>query len=913
MYNAISKLKLVTLLLLSLSCFVSYTQVQPRFLKPFRNGWSGGVGAYTNSILNYFPVTRNQTNLKDTITSVVNPLYEANRYLRFSVERQAGKGVVSMTSGSSNTTVNTTGAFSYVPKTNAVGWDSVIFKVTDSNSVTAKQLPFYFTAYFFITRSNTDFVNELNSSNTSKIHPRLILNDSALDVVKNVSNSYITSCLKSIKNGALSSVNFTLPTATIADRSNIGNSSSSIDYYHLFQAAMYYRLNPDSVRFKNIVWAWLNWVTDSSKVVSWSNANTLDCPEVCHVVANCYDWVYNGLDSNQRKQVRRALYRNGVAKFKQLYISTLKGKYGFNNLYGNSNWNSVCHSGIIESALAIWDEPTEVVNGVTYNYQKDCAVVLQYANQCLPMGFLGFGPGGGWYEGSGYADWMIRCFLDADLSMRLMLKNTGGDFGITTLPGFYQYSTYNAYNIGPFGSMPAGDGEQNPFVAPSKYYSPSDFSLFIAKDANTPSIGSWFKKLNSSNGNIWGFKYYDDKVYQSIPSVTSTYPVDYYAAGVEQGFFHSKLFDSSATFLGFKAGSNTEYHEALDCGNFIFDCKRVRWLLDIGGETTPGFYGYPANNTPYLYYRKRAEAQNTLVFGTNLVNQANTSLSKIDQDATYSSKITAFIPSPSNGTSLAVLDLSSAYTTWTDSLRRGFKLNKANGELLIQDDIATKGADTVYSFFHTVCSVIIDASKMRAVLTDPRTGQQCTLFLLSPINGNAKLSVEAESPSVTRSNAAVSNDSMNAQFKKITVKGSNNTANSKYSILLRVLPGQNLANSDPAQIIPLEKWSADSSTTIGNLLAIQPVDSVKKAVKEEVINNVTIIPNPASAIINVKHPKVGIHATLLITGIDGKTILQQAIPRGTTNSAVNIQQLASGMYYLTVFDNGKQYNASFIK
>jgi len=351
----------------------------------------------------------------------------------------------------------------------------------------------------------------------------------------------------------------------------------------------------------------------------------------------------------------------------------------------------------------------------------------------------------------------------------------------------------------------------------------------------------------------------------------------------------------------------------LDCGNFIFDCKRVRWLLDIGGETTPGFWGYPTNNTPFYYYRKRAEAQNTLVFGTNVVNQSNPYLSKIDQVATYSSKITTFIPSSSNGTSLAVLDLSSAYSTWADSLRRGFKLNKANGELLIQDDIAAKGTDTVYSFFHTICSMGIDSNKMRAVLTDPRTGQKCTIFLLSPNNGNAKLSIEDESPSVTRSNAKVSNDSMNAQFKKLTVKVFNNKANSKYSILLRVLPGQNLASSDAARIIPLEKWNADSSTTIGSLLAIQPTDTTKKIVKEEVINKISIVPNPAGGIINVKHPKVGINATLLITCTNGKSLIHQSVLKGTTNTSVDIHQLTSGLYYLSIYDNGKQYSVSFIK
>lgn len=84
---------------------------------------------------------------------------------------------------------------------------------------------------------------------------------------------------------------------------------------------------------------------------------------------------------------------------------------------------------------------------------------------------------------------------------------------------------------------------------------------------------------------------------------------------------------------------------------------------------------------------------------------------------------------------------------------------------------------------------------------------------------------------------------------------------------------------------------------------------------ETLKNTITVYPNPADNILNIKLPKtiIGNNISLKLYDINGKVITNKRASIKENTVIVNIDKLAKGVYLLHLTNNNKNYSQIFIK
>lgn len=379
---------------------------------------------YAVELNNYFPVVKNRA-IRAILHGFVTPPGDR---LSFKITSEPTKGQADL---------GLSGEFHYTPAPDAVGWDH--FSVNISNSAGSTEMP----VSLFISPDVDELHNLLTANPTAAGHPRLLLTDSDLEnvrkmirlepFVEDASHSVIQSADKTLA----------LPPLDLSEGALRGNTKPA----NLINLCMAYRLTSDKKYLVKLE-ALLHSICDSKLCPNWSDGASLDAAEISHQVSISYDWLYHELSDSQRKEIRQAIARNGIVKFVDDFHQ--KDKQPEAVRYADNNWVFVCNSGKIQSALALWDEPADD----QYDYPVLCQEIMRNYFKYMPAGFLRFNPGGGWFEGPGYAAWMIRVFTYADKSIEICF---GKDFGLINAPGFSNAGDFLAYDSGPRGWFGYGD------------------------------------------------------------------------------------------------------------------------------------------------------------------------------------------------------------------------------------------------------------------------------------------------------------------------------------------------------------------------------------------------------------------------------------------------------------------------
>lgn len=378
----------------------------------------------------------------------------------------------------------------------------------------------------------------------------------------------------------------------------------------------------------------------------WNPSHYLDTAEMATAVALGYDWLYDTLSEEIRKELRTAIV--------QYAFDTALPIYKANRWWTKShnNWNEVCNAGLTVAALAIAeDEP-----------QKSEAI-LAYAIASMPNGLAVYKPDGAYPEGPTY--WSYGGTFTG--LMIMALKDVlGSDYGLLQTPGLEVTGDYHMSMISPinlnFNYADCGErGSGTPWMyALATCYDRPDYAVwqrdFLQKTSLT--AGDRFAVFQA----LW----YTPK--GSASSLANT-PKARLFRGIQDVVVMRTSWNSpDAVFVGFKGGDNKANHGHMDIGSFVLDAGGIRWAYDLGSDNynMPGYFG----KNRWNYYRMNNKSHNTLVIGDKI------------QDPKAVCRITDF--SDKIGIARAVCDMSAAYTGQAKSVVRTLTLEK-NGTVTIED------------------------------------------------------------------------------------------------------------------------------------------------------------------------------------------------------------------------------------
>lgn len=431
----------------------------------------------------------------------------------------------------------------------------------------------------------------------------------------------------------------------------------------------------------------------------WHSAHFLDTAEMTNAAAIGYDWLYDYLSEKQKEVIRNAIVNRGLKPA----LDSYRKKTSW--VVTDNNWNAVCNGGIGMGALAIADEGPE--------YEKLSGEILEAGIKSLPIMLKDYSPDGGWYEGPAYWNYATTytAYFIASLDSAL-----GSDFGLSKNLGLSSAGDFPLYLEGVKGQFNYADA--------SLFRNGSPVLLWLANKYEKSEYAWCFNKITAlSDDSVMGFIWGANTTESKAPKIQ-----DKYFKNIEVVGMHTDLLSPNDNFIGFKAGKNGQSHGDLDIGSFVYDSLGVRWIYDLGTENynLPEYFDMSYNSKRWLYYRKRAEGHNTLVLNPN---------SKPDQDVKADTKIISF--KAEKGKTFAIADLTDAYKENAISVKRGIKMYKENGKILVQDEINTKKLTDIWWFVNTKAYIKVSSDKKSAILY--KNGERLWIGILSPLKGEFQI------------------------------------------------------------------------------------------------------------------------------------------------------------------------------
>lgn len=549
---------------------------------------------------------------------------------------------------------------------------STPYKYADDDSV-LKSL----STYLFFPRLSGEEITALYENSAYKnVHPRILATADDFERIKSYYKTDVR--MKQWVDNVVKDANKYLA-ATPQERFFDTGTVQTLTYVHnvlniLTSTSFAWRVTGDE-RYAERAWKEMEKV---SSLPDWNPQHFLDVGEMTYAMSIAYDWCYDYLNDEQRKTVSDAILYNGLEAGREQYQGRALGT---NFVFQAMNWNSVCNGGLITGACAIMD-----VQPVAARYTITNA--LRSFEYMLPE----FAPSGAWVEGVAYWEYTVK-FLGYMVDS---LKTTlGTDFGLADYTGIDKTADFVFGVTGNCGYNNFHDAGTS-----------SDLSvqlLWLGKHFKSAKIVDAYLSLfdmHGISGGLYDCLWYDPAL---ASQAGEGYPLDITTPVTETGSMRSSWDDQNGMWLAYSGGANMVNHYHLDEGSFVLDMLGERWAVDMGGDSlsyTGGFGG-----TRNDLFRIRPESHNTLV---------------INPDENPGQELTAYCPiiraeSKDKG-AIQVLDMTSAYSSQTNGVLRGFMLTDDRRTAVIRDEIKLAEKSEVYWLMHTEAEVEI-ISKDTAILT----------------------------------------------------------------------------------------------------------------------------------------------------------------------------------------------------
>ncbi len=529
-------------------------------------------------------------------------------------------------------------------------------------------------------------------------------------------------------------------------------------------------------KYKNRLWEELESIC---LFPDWHPQKMLDVGNYGLPVAIAYDWLYDYWTPEQRRTIRNALVRHCL----EPGISNLRIKGG-NFAYKASNWNQVISSAIGLAALAIADEE---------GYEGIVNEAINLSCESLPVSLEILNPDGGTHEGVTYWEYGVGRFL---IYHAALLNCANYDFGLSNMPGLSETGYFPISMMGPTKQM-FNYGDASSSLSNGAHF------FHLARLYNKPELAGYLFETKPNGGGAYDLALYRPST--EVINFKEQMPLDKLFESADYvASIRSSWNDANALYAGFIAGDNMTGHGDMDIGSFVLEALGTRWITDFGQENYDGegYFTFGVGGGRWNYYRKGAEGHNVVVMNPT----------KIPADAPYeegqnplgAGKIEPF--KTSGKASYGVIDMTDAYSRDVESYQRGFALINNRSQFVIRDEIVTKKASELYSFFHTQQKIHIADSNTAYMYTGIDYEHATTKIrfeLLTDADGAEFIEMEAKHIVAEK---APADGYDNPSHRKLAVHIPSCTNPTISVVITPMLPGQ--TEFKTAGIKPISNWDA---------------------------------------------------------------------------------------------------------
>jgi len=424
----------------------------------------------------------------------------------------------------------------------------------------------------------------------------------------------------------------------------------------------------------------------------------LDCAVLCNAFAHTYDWLYDCLDEETKAFMRKNLFEKGFKRVMEEYtnapehadcIEPQRGYRWYQDKPGD-NWKFICNGSLALAVLAIFDdEECDMYEPIlTCGFEDSYLAVRDFYH---PVD-------GSYSEGLGYWSYGTT-YLSQHVGA--LLSCTGTDYGMTDWIGLRK-SPYAALSLSSpnliafnFGDAGAAGIDTSLFPWYQKMFGDKGLSELRnekIRDFSIKRSNAWYEPSVETLGvgGISDLLWYVEREREELTEM----PLSFGGVGCDNASFRTDA-SKNAFYAALHLAKNNAYHGHLDMGTFVMNIGSKRFFVDLGADNY--------NLKPYRdAYRFRAEGHNTIVF--------NHETGK-DQEWNAGCTTTRFADGEE---SFAIGDMSEAFPE--KRVLRGMKMLRADGSVILQDEIECTAEDTVRWSAHTPAAIRLYESGKAAVL-----------------------------------------------------------------------------------------------------------------------------------------------------------------------------------------------------
>ena len=467
----------------------------------------------------------------------------------------------------------------------------------------------------------------------------------------------------------------------------------------------------------------------------WGEGHFLNCADGAVEYAIGFDWIYHAFDDEpeKRDELAKILYDQGLMKgyysitsntSKLSLSSKMSGGWKITNR--TNNWQTVCGSGMVVSALALaeYDE-----------YRDNCMFVTETLLGTLEKCLLQYAPDGGYIESPGYWVYGTNTLF---IMLGALDSSCGKAYGYFDIVGLHD-SCYFAMYItdSDFACWNYHDGgvqkiKRECFYMASKAYS----------DPNLASMRDYMLFDRDIGIEILDILYFDPALSEGGDSELM---LDYYNSGIETVTMRSG-WNSTDTFAGLHVGANNVAHGDIDCGNIYLVMGGIRWIDDCGSEdyNVGSYFSGGINGARYKYYRKTLEAHSTIVIHSTETSMKHGQV--FNSQSNSHAKIDTF-KSEENG-AIAISNMKVQYGSTCSSAYRGMMMTNSRNTVVVQDDI-TFNTPTSLTAIYTVNNIYEISEDGRTAYARRYVDGEPIELRLSLVSDNKALKFETTSGNET--------------------------------------------------------------------------------------------------------------------------------------------------------------------
>ena len=509
---------------------------------------------------------------------------------------------------------------------------------------------------------------------TAENHPRIIMTDNDVEVIKTKLNAGSDANLKKLHDCIITYADKTLTAKDLvyelAGKRLLDVSTEAAN--RIISCAYAYRLTGDSKYLEKAE-------KDMQTVCAFKDWNSathfLDGAEMAHGVGIGYDWLYNELSDATKKSAEKAIQDYA-------FYCALNSKWNLNFYESATNWNQVCNGGLVVAAFAIYEtckaEAQEIID----------KAIESNANVMPEM----YNPDGNYPEGYGY--WGYGTAFEC-IMLAAMESCTGTDNGLANVDGFKKTGKWILF-------MEGMNKEAFNYCdcAPSSVAMPALWYLAYKFNDSSLLYGELIKLNDGRYTASDELKYLPmAAVYASkfdLNAVPAPSDKVWSGGGINPvALVHSDWsFSDTDKFLGIKAGRANYSHGHMDVGSFVYDAYGTRWSADLGLQsygtienvTLPGYTG------GFGSYDQGAFRW--AVFRYNNYNHSTLTINDALHKASATAEITAVINSEtSKGATVDMTDILSD------------ECEKATRTITLENDTDLVVVDVVKAYYNKAANV----------------------------------------------------------------------------------------------------------------------------------------------------------------------------------------------------------------